>query len=87
MMYNYEITRTIGSGNNQKALNKARVEAIKVPLTCVAEQKELIDKIKPALEFIQNVKDELRAAETRKHFKVAWCNVLRSCLCKLTALC
>ncbi len=65
MMYNYEITRTIGSGNNQKALNKARVEAIKVPLTCVAEQKEVIDKMKLALEYILDVKDELRAAKKK----------------------
>ena len=65
MMYNYEITRTIGSGNNQKALNKARVEAIKVPLTCVAEQKEVIDKLKLASEYILEVKDELRAAKRK----------------------
>jgi type I restriction enzyme S subunit len=41
----YETTRRRGSGNNQPALNKARVEAIPLPLPPLEEQKRIVDRL------------------------------------------
>lgn len=38
----YELTRRIGSGNNQQALNKSRVEAMAIPLAPLEEQLEIV---------------------------------------------
>ncbi len=42
LVYQYEITRRIGSGNNQKALNKERVSDLILPLCSIEEQKEIV---------------------------------------------
>ena len=39
--YEYERTRNVGSGNNQQALNKARVEAIRIVMAPLEEQRVL----------------------------------------------
>ena len=41
----YEVTRTRGSGNNQPALNKTRVQAIPVPLPSLAEQSQIVEEL------------------------------------------
>jgi type I restriction enzyme S subunit len=41
----YETTRRRGSGNNQPALNKARVEAIPLPLPPVDEQRRIVERL------------------------------------------
>ncbi len=38
----YERSRSLGSGNNQPALNKSRVQAMFVPLAPLAEQREVV---------------------------------------------
>ena len=43
--YQYEITRALGSGNNQPALNKSRVQLITFPLTPIAEQNIIVQEI------------------------------------------
>ena len=45
LQMNYENTRRVGSGNNQKALNKERVRALRIPFTSFAEQKEIVEEI------------------------------------------
>lgn len=45
LQMNYENTRRVGSGNNQKALNKERVKAIRFPLAPFKEQKIIADEI------------------------------------------
>lgn len=42
LMSTYEVTRGLGSGNNQPALNKARVQAIRMPLPPLAEQHRIV---------------------------------------------
>jgi restriction endonuclease S subunit len=41
----YEKVRRLGSGNNQKALNKSILESIEVPLPPVEDQKRLVQLI------------------------------------------
>lgn len=41
----YEVTRTRGSGNNQPALNKSRVQAIPVPVPPAAEARRIVSFI------------------------------------------
>ena len=49
LLLNYENTRRIGSGNNQKALNKERVRAIHFPFTSFKEQKIIVEEIESRL--------------------------------------
>ena len=42
---NYENTRRVGSGNNQKALNKERVRALHFPFASFDEQREMVSEI------------------------------------------
>jgi type I restriction enzyme S subunit len=42
LMGQYEVTRTRGSGNNQPALNKSRVQAIPIPLPPLGEVKRIV---------------------------------------------
>ena len=46
LVLKYEENRGIGSGNNQKALNKSRVGDILVPVIPIEEQKQIVAKIK-----------------------------------------
>ena len=45
LAYQYEITRRIGSGNNQKALNKARVSDMTIPLCTSSEMLAVVNSI------------------------------------------
>ncbi len=45
MMGEYQQTRRRGSGNNQPALNKSRVEAIPLPLPPAVEQRQIVDAL------------------------------------------
>lgn len=63
----YEITRMLGSGNNQKALNKERVSEITLPLCSVSEQKVLIQLLDEKLSIFdqleQTITHSLQQAE------------------------
>lgn len=50
LLLTYDHTRRVGSGNNQKALNKERVKALRMPLPSFKEQK--IQKSNPASPFV-----------------------------------
>jgi type I restriction enzyme, S subunit len=54
----YEKNRSIGSGNNQPALNKARVQGIPLPLPPISEQQQIVAEVERRLSVI----DELEAA-------------------------
>lgn len=56
---NYENTRKIGSGNNQKALNKERVRSLKLPFASFDEQKEIVRQIKKQSDTIAQIKNQL----------------------------
>jgi type I restriction enzyme S subunit len=70
LMQQYELTRKRGSGNNQKALNKTRVQAIEFKLAPIAEQKiisELLSDKLTAIERIEGaIEIQLRKAEKNK---------------------
>ena len=63
----YDATRHIGSGNNQPALNKSRVQEILMPLPPLAEQFRIVADVEQRLSVIQQaeaaVKDNLLRAE------------------------
>lgn len=61
LMLNYQYTRRIGSGNNQKALNKERVRAINIPFTSFEEQTIIayeIEKQMSICDKIEQIVDE-----------------------------
>ena len=50
----YDSTRRIGSGNNQPALNKSRVQLITLPVPPLAEQHRIVAEVERHLSVIQN---------------------------------
>ena len=54
----YDNTRRTSSGNNQPALNKARVEAMPIPLPPLAEQARIVAEVERRLSVVE----ELEAA-------------------------
>ncbi len=62
LVYQYEITRKIGSGNNQKALNKERVSDLIFPLCSIEEQKEIVALLDARLSEADQLDQTLAAA-------------------------
>jgi type I restriction enzyme, S subunit len=58
----YEITRRIGSGNNQKALNKERVSEMRFPLSPIAEQRKIIEIIDEKLSEVDQLEQTITTA-------------------------
>jgi type I restriction enzyme S subunit len=71
LFFQYQITRTLGSGNNQKALNKERVSNMCFPLAPVVEQREIVARIETRISVIEKMeKDielEIDRAEALRH--------------------
>ena len=61
----YEATRQIGSGNNQPALNKSRVQEIAFPLPPSAEQRRIVAEVERRLSVIQQTEATVEANLTR----------------------
>lgn len=59
----YEQTRRVGSGNNQQALNKRRVQSMIFPLAPVAEQRVICQRI---CELLDNVVETRASVEESK---------------------
>ena len=59
LQYQYEQTRRVGSGNNQKALNKNRVASIQFPLCSAEEQMAVVQALSEKLSFVENLDNEL----------------------------
>lgn len=59
LLYQYEITRRLGSGNNQKALNKERVSEMVFPLFSIGEQKELARMLDEKLSVMERIDVEI----------------------------
>lgn len=55
LQMNYENTRRVGSGNNQKALNKERVRALRFPFPSFAEQYEIVEAIESRLSVCDSI--------------------------------
>ena len=61
----YEATRQIGSGNNQPALNKSRVQEIAFPLPPLAEQRRIIAEVERRLSVVQQAEGAVEASLKR----------------------
>ena len=59
LLYRYEDTRRVGSGNNQKALNKKRVSNLPIPLPSLDEQAVVVEELKKLLSVIQQLEGEI----------------------------
>ena len=62
LQMNYENTRRIGSGNNQKALNKERVRALRFPFTSFAEQNMIVEEIESRFSVCDNIEHTVNTA-------------------------
>ncbi|WP_197036584.1 restriction endonuclease subunit S [Faecalibacterium prausnitzii] len=62
LQLNYENTRRVGSGNNQKALNKERVRAIRFPFAPVEEQVAIVKEIDERLSVCDSIEKTVDAA-------------------------
>lgn len=55
LQMNYDNTRRVGSGNNQKALNKERVKALRFPFTSFLEQHQIVEEIESRLSVCDSI--------------------------------
>lgn len=62
LQLNYDNTRRVGSGNNQKALNKERVRALRIPFTSFAEQDYIVDEIESRLSVCDSIEQTVDTA-------------------------
>ena len=61
----YDATRQIGSGNNQPALNKSRVQEIRFPLPPLAEQRRIVAEVERRLSVIGQLETAVEASLAR----------------------
>ena len=57
----YEENRSMGSGNNQPALNKARVQRIPLPLPPISEQQQIVAEVERRLSVIEELDASVEA--------------------------
>lgn len=62
LQMNYENTRRVGSGNNQKALNKERVRALRFPFTSFSEQHQIVEEIESRLSVCDSIEQTVDTA-------------------------
>ena len=62
LQMNYDNTRRVGSGNNQKALNKERVRALRFPFTSFAEQAVIVQEIESRLSVCDSIEKTVDTA-------------------------
>lgn len=62
LQMNYENTRRVGSGNNQKALNKERVRALRFPFASFEEQKLIVEEIENRLSVCDSIEQTVNTA-------------------------
>ncbi|SDA34203.1 type I restriction enzyme, S subunit [Pseudomonas sp. NFPP10] len=55
LCFQYEMTRKLGSGNNQKALNKERVSVMKLPFCSLSEQRMLVQLLEEKLSVVEQL--------------------------------
>ncbi|MFU2075379.1 restriction endonuclease subunit S [Gallibacterium anatis] len=60
-MFNYEQTRRVGSGNNQKALNKSVIENMFFPICSLAEQAQIVAILESKLTACDQLANEITA--------------------------
>ena len=62
----YQKTRQIGSGNNQKALNKTRVSEIEIPIPPVEEQQVIVELLGAYFSNLEAIKKDLALSKEVK---------------------
>lgn len=62
LQMNYDHTRRVGSGNNQKALNKERVRALRFPFTSFSEQRQIVAEIESRLSVCDSIEQTVDTA-------------------------
>lgn len=62
LMFRYAESRKLGSGNNQPALNKNRIQSMPFPLTIIEEQRKIVSEIESRLSEADNLDKTLDAA-------------------------
>jgi len=65
LMGQYEEIRTRGSGNNQPALNKSRVQAIPIPLPPIEELRRIVAEVSRQVSVIDSLEIEARRGVAR----------------------
>ena len=75
LLYRYEDNRRVGSGNNQKALNKERVSNLPIPLPSLAEQAVIVQELNKLLSVIEQLDGEIGG-------QLASANALRQAILK-----
>ncbi|MEZ5582802.1 MAG: restriction endonuclease subunit S [Candidatus Competibacteraceae bacterium] len=63
LLFQYELTRRLGSGNNQKALNKDRVSNMRMPFCSVAEQEKLVQILDEKLSVLDQLEQTLTQSQ------------------------
>ena len=61
----YDATRRVGSGNNQPALNKLRVQELLMPLPPLAEQRRIVAEVERRFSVVQRTEAAVEANLTR----------------------
>ncbi len=61
----YDVTRQIGSGNNQPALNKSRVQEIPFPVPPIGEQHRIVAEVESRLSIIQQAESTVEICAKR----------------------
>lgn len=56
----YQDNRKVGSGNNQKALNKERVKGIEIPLPPIEEQHQIVQEIESRLSVADKMEESIQ---------------------------
>jgi len=59
LVFTYEDTRRVGSGNNQKALNKTRVSSLQIPLPLVEKQSQIVQEIESRLSVCDKIEETI----------------------------
>ena len=62
LVFKYEDNRRVGSGNNQKALNKERIKSIQIPLPLFAEQQLIVDELESKLTVCDKIEETIKEA-------------------------
>lgn len=62
LQLNYDHTRRVGSGNNQKALNKERVRALRFPFASFAEQEMIVQEIESRMSVCDSIEKTVDTA-------------------------
>ena len=75
LLYRYEDNRRVGSGNNQKALNKERVSNLPIPLPSLAEQAVIVQELNKLLSVIEQLDGEIGRQLTNAN--ALWQSILK----------